>query len=75
MGEGQGGERKTASIHPLETFETLAVFSLGTLATTTATAAKISPKSGIHAVPNFIALIQTLLVSVVSCFVPSLTFY
>ena len=26
MGEGQGGERKTASIHPLETFETLAFF-------------------------------------------------
>ena len=75
QGRGKGEREKPPAFISLRLLKRWRFFSLGISATTTAMAAKISPKSGIHAVPNFIALIQTLLVSVVSCFVPSLTFY
>ena len=55
--------KRPPAFNPLKLSKRWRFFSLGTSATTTATAAKTSPKSGIRAVPNFVALIQTLLVS------------
>ena len=64
--------KRPPAFNPLRLSKRWRFFSLGTSATMTATAAKTSPKNGFRAVPNFVALIQTLLVS---GFVPSLTFY
>ena len=54
--------KRLPAFNPLRLLKRWRFFSPGTLVTTTATATT-SPKNGFHAVPNFIVLIQTLLVS------------